>query len=732
MKDFVFSEQSLITFANNLTQDMFEKEVFKSPKEYYNISYEDYEVFLTSNIKDQHFDTLPLIIFQNANIDFKKFSPSDISNILIEVYRVVTQLLQKKGTDIFSPSVVYRKHCFIVLKILENYHLFIQVNFKQSRNIIVYRLTEDKDENVENFKPDETSYNLIISHKDQIFQDYKDLMETNALAAIDDNYNFDLIYNKKSETLYTYNEWVNALSKSQLAFLNNSSKKALRLKGPAGTGKTLVMELKAIKILREEPEVRVLYTCHSWSVAIQVSDFFDRVAPECTDRIEVWPLLTVAQNSLGKNLVSVQTLGDDSYTGKREQIEILTSLITDFINNEWELYKNSCDKIFIKHMESILDGNNNFVWAIMTEISNVIGANGIMPGKNSFQKYDKIERRSWMLNLLSSNERNVIFIIYSKYMAYLRDKKIITSDQIIKDYLNSLTTYNWYYERQTKGYACIFVDEMQLFNDQERLVLPYLSSIPDEYPRIYMAMDPKQAVDHVYGDLGITDIVNQLNPEVDASIGSADFHLDVAYRYSQEILEFLKHIDSSYPTMGFKDYWNNRIQGTKAFRKRINEPVDYISFKNMSDVIKNTIEISENYTKSGQQVAILALNDISFTKLKEKENKSIYLKSVNSMKDTTALIYTKKKVVISRPNYIIGLQFDVVIIIGCGFDYETDNQSYIFYERQYLSDLYLAASRAKNKLILIGNKDEKLPNVIQKAIEKGFVIESHRRTESRS
>ena len=205
-------------------------------------------------------------------------------------------------------------------------------------------------------------------------------------------------------------------------------------------------------------------------------------------------------------------------------------------------------KKFIKNIESISDSNNNYTWDIMIEISCTLCANGIMDDMLGFEKYNKIERHSWMLPLENECERKVVYIIYSKLLSYLDTNNIQTTDMIFNDYLNYLSGFSWNKKRKTSGYDYIFIDEMQLFNYQEKSVLNYLTRNTKDYPKIIMAMDPKQSVDMIYSDFGVNSVFvgEQLLPDSDNKIC-----LDEAFRYTRQVLKFLKHIDFCYPEMGF-------------------------------------------------------------------------------------------------------------------------------------------------------------------------------------
>ena len=702
MKYLVFTEQSLLAFIENLTEEKIKTGIFKDDKNYFCYETDIFSVFLTTNKKDSYIENLPFIIFDKS-IDFSEMDIVNIQKVFYTVHKTVCQVLQYKGTGFSSPSVLYRNKNLLSLKAFDNKHLFMAINYNNTKNFQIIKLAE-QNEAIEDIIVDGKICNTIDVCRDQIKKQYNEYLEQNEIQEFNFNYNLNTVYDDEKQVFYTYDQWVNILSRRQRAFLDNDDTRALKLSGPAGTGKTLVMELKAIKILKNNPEARVLFTCHSWAVACQVSDFIDSVSPEFSNKITIAPLLELAKEHVGVRNKDIIMLGNDSYEGKYDQIMILSDLIQDFLDTDWVVYKNQCSAEFVELLEGVNFTSNNFTWDIMTEISCVIGANGIMPGNNSFEKYKRIARRNWMMHLENETEKKVIFEIYEKYMNYLIKNKNISSDQIINDYINYLSMYNWFYERKTEGFDYIFVDEMQLFNDQERMALVYLSRKTDDYPKIIMALDPRQSVDEVYSDLGITDIMNKANPETDKSIGkTTSYNLDVAYRYTKEILKFLQHVNAFYPQMDLGHDWDNKISGLKASRMKQGVLPKLYTLQSIDEEIKNAVSYAEELTKSGKQTIILSLQEDIFNGLKEKYQNNSKLEFILSKKDIALLKYSKKKILISEPNYVIGLQFDAVILCGCYSIYAKYEKNKSYYLRRFLSDLYLGASRAITDLILTRN-----------------------------
>lgn len=725
MKRIVFTEQSILAFAENLTEEKINKNDFFDSKKYLTLEFDDFVIFLTTNKKDRSIESNPFIILDCASELFNE-KVENIQNLLFVLHRTVSQVLQKKGINLKLPSLVYRNKNLISLKAYKDKYLFIAINAEKTNNFHVFKLAGHGEIIEENISPSDIckkcdSKRMLIKEKYDTELEKIDIQET------DFNFNFNTVYTDKQENAYTFDQWVESLSPKQAAFFLNDGKKALRLTGPAGTGKTLVMELKAINILKKNEGARILFTCHSWAVAYQVSDFIDMVAPEFSNKIFISPLLELAKEHIVLKDKNIVMLGNDSYEGKYGQIMILSEIIQSFIHSDWIVYKHRCSEEFRKQIESVSFSSNDFTWDLMTEISCVIGANGIMPGKLSCDKYKKIKRNSWMMELNNEIEKEVVFSIYERYMNYLFKNRNITSDQIINDYINYLSTYNWYYERNTEGFDYIFVDEMQLFNDQERMALTYLSRESNEYPRIIMALDPKQSVDEVFCDLGINKIINKLNPETEASIGeTTSYNLDVAYRYTKEILKFLKHIDSCYPQMELGHEWDNKISGLKETQMKSGSLPKLYTYENEQNEVERCIKIAELYASSGKQTIILSLQEDLFLKLKKETENDIKFKQILSRKDIDLIRYTKRKILISESNYVIGLQFDVVILIGCYSIYDKYEKNKSYYQRRFLSDLYLGASRAKTDLILTNNKTmADFPQFLETALKKGLVKQEY-------
>ncbi len=715
MMNMVLTEQSLLTFANVIDEDLLNKEQIPNSDIYVSLKYENYSVFLTGNDKDKHIEQLPFILVDvslfRENIDIVKDS-------LFSIHAAVVSFNQNRNLRKYIPNKKYCENNLLILEISQKY-IYILVNVNEYGSIYVFSVKEKLIKDYSKVVPNENVLlEEIEKNRELIIKEYHEVLEHQQLL-LSDNYNFDLFFNDKQQKNYTYNDWERVLTNRQSTFLDKEITNRLLLRGPAGTGKTLLLELKIIQLLTKKPDLRILFTCHSWSVAIQVSDFISNIDLNIGNKVDAYPLLALAQEQTIDEQLNVMTLGDDSYTGKIEQIKLLNKIIQNYkTSTDWKILRNSCSEEFINNFESITDTNNNFTWSIMIEISCTISANGIMDDMLGFEKYNLIERQPWMLPLKNECEKKVIYNIYTQLLSYLDENNTQTTDMIFNDYLNYLSGFSWNKKRKVSGYDYIFIDEMQLFNAQEKSVLNYLTKNAKEYPKIVMAMDPKQSVDMIYSDFGISSILTNEQPIVELD---NEICLDEAFRYTRQILQFLKHIDFCYPEMGFGNNWNNNIKNIVSKQADGEKPSFYLM--DTDKELEKAMQIAEQES-SNKRVAILSLQDSLFLKIQDKVKNNRKYKVIDAMNKSHALKYVKQNIYISKPSYVIGLQFDVVILIGCYSIYEKNASNIAFYKRRFLSDLYLGASRTKFGLYLIGNKEApSIPDVIQSAIEKKVIVQ---------
>ena len=300
---------------------------------------------------------------------------------------------------------------------------------------------------------------------------------------------------------WMYERWMSAVGDDQRAFIEAPIDKSIRLRGPAGSGKTIALTLKAISEVlnarRSGNEIRVLIVTHSWALAAQIADSADLMGLGKLTEIDVFPLLEIAQTVLPpqyKGSAGFTLIGEDSYSAKQAQLDEIVELIEDFIEGDWITYRSSTNQVLRNRIEST-DNEDRLAlaWDLLIEFGSVIGAAAIFPGAGADLRYFQLPRASWMLPLEGRGDLKVVFALYAKFMENLEARSLMTSDQLLADFLSYLVTHAWNRSRKTQGYDLVFVDEFHLFSPLERQVLHYLTRDVAKYPQIFMAVDPRQS-----------------------------------------------------------------------------------------------------------------------------------------------------------------------------------------------------------------------------------------------
>jgi hypothetical protein len=361
----------------------------------------------------------------------------------------------------------------------------------------------------------------------------------------------------------TYSSWLTSLTAQQRRFVDRSPDRAVKLRGPAGSGKTLALEIKALREVyraREEGRsVRVLFATHSWAVAEQVDSAL-RKLDESGDvsPIDVLPLLELARIEQQPERQAGRLLGEDSLSGRRQQLERLSSVLERSVKGDWLVYRRQVSPEFQARVNATIGTPewNALVWDLMLEFSGVLGAQGILPGINAERRYLSLQRTQWMMPLANAAEKRFVLNVYSSYVSGLASDGLLTSDQLVNDYLNYLETFTWNLRRREHGYDLIFVDELHLFDEQERLVLNYLTRSSAEYPRIFMALDPRQSPAEAFAEFPVGSVAARESGQADLDLGSVEaVDLKSVYRFSPEILSLVQHIHLSFPTLDLGPDW---------------------------------------------------------------------------------------------------------------------------------------------------------------------------------
>lgn len=346
----------------------------------------------------------------------------------------------------------------------------------------------------------------------------------------------------------TFEGWLSVASPDQASFIRASTDRSIRLRGPAGSGKTLALTLKAVsEVLRARQAgktIRVLLATHSWALAAQISKSVDMLAIGPVPELEVFPLLAVAEalSPESGSAVPYTVAGEDSESGKRAQLDEVLELLIDFISTDWVTYRAAVSPALRARFDSDdAEEHLALAWDLLTEFGSVIGAAGIFPGAGSESRYAQTPRATWMMQLSRPGDLRVIFRLYESYMRNLEDRGLVTTDQVVSDFLGYLASHSWNRNRKVLGYDLIFVDEFHLFSPLERQAIHFLTADVAHYPRIFMALDPRQSPSEMYIGTASESTRSATSAHEDDLGDVQSFDLSTVHRFTPQILDLVKH-----------------------------------------------------------------------------------------------------------------------------------------------------------------------------------------------
>lgn len=500
-------------------------------------------------------------------------------------------------------------------------------------------------------------------------------------------------------------EWLDLLSPEQKKVIEAPNNRSLRIIGPAGSGKTLALCMKACVIAREEEESgqakKVLIATHSWAMAERVTGVIEILAGgQMPTLVTVLPLLYLLQVHAGHaGTQAIQTIGDDSKEGRIAAI----SLIQDVVTEECGQLREKGD-LSAWLMEALSDRCESRAAVDLSlnlydEFTGILAAEGVaVDDSESIKRYLSSNREDWMPPFTTVGDRRVVLQIYRRFLYKLSDRASITTDQFVSDSVRVLETFTWRMRRETEGYDFIFVDELQLFDSQERLAIELLGRSRIGVP-FFTAEDPSQGV---FAPLHR----RQASGGVDASV-----YLEAVHRFDEAIFNLISMIYQRFPLNTIP----LRIDPKKT--GACTPPLAYLC-EDDGEALKEAVSIATKTVAAiggERRLCLITLGDVDDRLVDELSQKAVNVVQLKSFDDVEQLSYTKRAVIVAPWQFVGGTQFsDVIVVVAGSRPVNTG-----FGKLRELTALYLACSRAAEQLNIVCGVH--VPAVVQEAIDAGLI-----------
>lgn len=539
-----------------------------------------------------------------------------------------------------------------------------------------------------------------------------------------------------------FESWRHLLTDEQSEFVRSDWTLPHRLEGPAGTGKTLCLVLKAINTLRsvseEKQPHRAIFVVPSDELAEIIknrfvgnggAEFLVDSSTEYTGRqqtISVVTLQRLCAQLLNYKIDETEFLDRDSIESKNTQLLYLDQIVSDIKNKDVPLLGQFLSKDFIDFL-SVEDS-----WTLAQLLRHEVGV--VIKGRanGSLDAYKLIPPLDYGLPIRSSHDKEYVFRKYLDYQKRLETSNQYDIDDIVISAVGQLDTPIWRRRRQQLGYDSIFIDEVHLFNLNEISVLHYLTRQPTQVPISY-SIDRSQAI----GDIGWND--SEFYEALGANKESAapTNPVTAVFRSSPEIVELAFCVTTSGASL-FTNFQNPLELATETFtvdeEKKCSKPcVTYISDDEEfpAAASKRVDAMAKALQVSRDNILVVVFDDQLLGVIKQSwrdANKGF--KSLEKRGDLSTINEAIRAgcPIISSPELVGGLEFMGVILVGCDKGRFPQSGSTSEFGRAYVNyrahnNLYVAITRAKYRVEFIVNANRGISDILQRAVASTLLVE---------
>lgn len=531
----------------------------------------------------------------------------------------------------------------------------------------------------------------------------------------------------------TYEQQYAKLTNKQRSVVENSNTKSpIRIDGPAGTGKTASMVLRAYRLLMQHKDegtpYNIAFFAHSESTRQEIQNTFsllehadEFLLGKSQQKILFTTLLDYCVQTTRFN--SSQLIERDASEAKQSQRILIEEALDDIYAKKYRSYK----PLLSQHLGDAFDQKKTPRGLLLSMLQHEFSIQIKGRTNGSIEEYYKVSRIKNALPVENEKDKEFVFSIFRCYQDMLRISAVYDSDDIIVEALSQWNAPIWRRERYDNGFDYIFVDEMHLFNINEQHAFHYLTKSAEqtEIP-ICFALDYSQAI----GDRGDTRL-----DYIETKFGDAERNsYKTVFRSSQQITDFCAAISASGALMFRNDYRDPYDIPSSGFTQQEEQWCRTPKLYMYDDEIQMFESLKCHVDKCKQElqcrnydIAIISFDESLLYDTSISRLSSLLGKNVCVLKDRqTATLGREAKtrdcVIVSNPYNINGLEFKCVILYGVdeGRVPQSDGVSDIsanYIKYIAFNQLYLASSRAKYQLLLVGNNLHGESSCLQYAIE---------------
>lgn len=516
----------------------------------------------------------------------------------------------------------------------------------------------------------------------------------------------------------TADEWEPYLTEPQRKFISSGIRGAERLQGAAGTGKTLSMVLKCIRLFRDSDyQKRFIFITHSLASKRHIIDLFLSLSPDIVDyvsdesslsgRIMVTTVQEWCMRNLGTVISEAECLDRDAMSSKQITGMYIEEAMSEVEKEYLGLYRPALSEEFKQFMTS---AERQTVCEMLQYEFGVV-----LKGKadGDLGKYKQLERPKYAIPCKSDTDFNYIYHIYQKYQNQLIAEGYFDNDDIVLTALSSLNAPIWRRRRDRDGFDACFIDETHLFNFNELSIFPFLNKT-DCAGNIVFAVDEAQFTGEVFNHA--EDVLSMaLGTKIDDE-NKADYN--TVFRSSGAILELASNI-----LAGGADLYNNfpdtlldaEVVDAEGSGKSF-LPL-YLMVSDEESMVRTAFDevdrLVKEYRIPRAECLLVSTSDSLTEEMKKycENNRGCGIAQLASRGDSQSVVRarTAKQYLMAGIDYVGGLEFDYVVIVGVDENRvppssQKEGRDFHFVNYAWHRRMYVALTRARYGAIMVGNK----------------------------
>lgn len=536
----------------------------------------------------------------------------------------------------------------------------------------------------------------------------------------------DRVVNPYETIHWTYRDWLQsgALNKAQSRAISVDvlNSHPARIIGPAGSGKTLLMQLIALRYLtdsssRKSP-LRIAYIVHNAAMASTVIDRFKALGGEDYLTSDIYELSVTTLSDYGRRRIDLDeamVIDRDAQKTKEFQSAQVRDALEQVMNSRPILFEESG---LLKQVWDEPELFTAFARLVMSEISSVIKGRGLVEERDRYINAEVPFSR--FHRLLNQTERGVVFDCFENYHAVVFEQYgMLDSDDIALSLAGRLRTPVWELKRKLEGFDLVLVDEAQLFNENERRVFPLLPRNISKHVPIALALDEAQEPFGLsvsgLGALGISDIENEKLPS--------------NHRSTREIIKlsfFVIQRTTDLFSSEFPDFTGFDDASVASTHPLASAPVIVLRSEGQDSFSKFILKtVKKLRAKNIRQIAVICHAETYWSDLiKTFEESQLPLHVIKQRGEK--IVPEQPLVILSRPAFVGGQEFDAVVLVGLEQGIMpprvVNNPALAAaLEQQVLREMYLCVSRARFRVVVAINQGG-TPNVALAAAQEAGLI----------